>query len=357
MAASCTRSNQHFLVVPRGTRCHASLDVAAALRHAFAEVDGVRLHWAELGERSDRTPPLVLIHGLTDSHLTWRKAAEELARDRWVLMPDLPGCGLSGRPNASYELEWHSRIIASWLEQLGLSSVDVVGHSYGGGVAQMLLLACAERIRRMVLAASGGLGREVGFWLKFATFPHFVERYGQPFMAFGTRRALGVWRDAGEHKDVEALSAMNAERGTARAFSRTVRDVIGFGGQTRHFLHRAHEAKVLPPIAVLWGERDTLIPIAHGKTFVEDVDGARFTSFPDCGHYLHQDRPAEFASTVRAFLDDPHATPIKLRATPLERPDRVAVVRKTLDALARRVVSMQWLKSGANGDDSDSRAT
>jgi pimeloyl-ACP methyl ester carboxylesterase len=333
--------------------------VADALRHAFTDVDGVRLHWAELGERSERAP-IVLIHGLTDSHLTWRKAGEELARDRLVLMPDLPGCGLSGRPNASYELEWHSRIIARWLEQLGLfsdgslGSVDVVGHSYGGGVAQMLLLACPERIRRMVLAASGGLGREVGFWLKFATFPHFVERYGQPFMAFGTRRALGAWRDAAEQRDVEALSAMNAERGTARAFSRTVRDVIGFGGQTRHFLHRAHEVKVLPPIAVLWGERDTLIPIAHGKTFVEHVDGAQFTSFPDCGHYLHQDRPVAFADAVRAFLDAPHATPVTLRVTPLERPARAAALLKTWNTVARRLPPLPWLKRARGTDDSGS---
>jgi len=38
-------------------------------------------------------------------------------------------------------------------------------------------------------------GACVTFWLKFATFPHFVEHYGQPFMAFGTRRALGQSRD------------------------------------------------------------------------------------------------------------------------------------------------------------------
>jgi pimeloyl-ACP methyl ester carboxylesterase len=285
------------------------------MRHSFAEIGGVDLHWATLGEPVGRTP-LVLIHGMTDSHLSWRKVAGELARDRLVLMPDLPGCGLSGRPNVSYELEWHAQIIAEWLEQLGLSSVDAVGHSYGGGVVQMLLLACPERIRRVVLVASGGLGREVGFWLKFATVPHFVERYGQPFMAFGTRRALGHSRDASSKQDADAASAMNATRGTARAFSRTVRDVINFRGQTRHFLQRAHEVKVLPPIAVLWGERDALIPIAHAQSFVESVNGAAFKSFPDCGHYLHQERPAEFASAVKDFLDAPNATAVSLREPP-----------------------------------------
>jgi len=285
-------------------------------------VDGVELHWAELGEPGAH-PPLVLIHGLTDAHLTWRKVGGELARDRLVLMPDLPGCGLSGRPDASYQLEWQANLLAKWLEQLDLSSVDVVGHSYGGGVAQMLLLACPGRVRRLVLAAAGGLGRDVGFWLKFGTFPYFVERHGQPFMAFGTRRALanlttrggaGPALDDSDKRDIEALSRMNARKGTARAFSRTVRDVIDFRGQTRHFLHRANEVDVFPPILVLWGEQDTLIPMKHGQDFVAALDGAIFASFPGCGHYLHREQPAAFVAALRSFLDAEQATPVRLRA-------------------------------------------
>lgn len=319
-----------------------------AFRHQFADVDGVHLHWAELGRRDAARTPLVLIHGMTDSYLTWRKVAEELARDRLVLMPDLPGCGLSGRPNVSYKLEWQAHVISHWLDQLGLSSVDVLGHSYGGGVAQMLLLASPGRIRRMVLAASGGLGREVGFWLKFATFPHFVEHYGQPFMAFGTRRALGHARDAGGQRDVAALSAMNAERGTARAFSRTVRDVINFRGQTRHFLQRAREVKTFPPIAVFWGESDTLIPIEHGRHFVERVNGAVFRSFPGCGHYLHQERPAEFAAGLRDFLDAPHATAVSLRTAHVIPHRWESVLQKVRDVARSFVRSDERSRGGSS---------
>jgi pimeloyl-ACP methyl ester carboxylesterase len=177
----------------------------------------------------------------------------------------------------------------------------------------MLLLACPERIRRIVLVASGGLGREVGFWLKFATFPYFVEHYGQSFMGFGTRRALGNNRDPSSKEDVEALDRMNAKRGTARAFSRTVRDVINFRGQTRHFLQRANELKALPPIAVFWGEHDRMIPIGHAHSFVESVSGAALKSFRGCGHYLHQERPEEFVQALKDFLDAPQANPVRLR--------------------------------------------
>jgi pimeloyl-ACP methyl ester carboxylesterase len=282
-------------------------------RHTFLSIDGMRLHWAELGDATDAVP-VVLLHGILDAHLTWKPVAGALAIDRRVLMPDLFGCGLSERPDASYELAWHAQVIARWLETIGLESVDVVGHSFGGGVAQMLLLECPTRIRRMVLVASGGLGRSVGFWLRLATLPRVVELFGQPFMAFGTRRALGG-TSAMSKEDIAELSALNAERGSARAFARTVSDVIDWRGQRRTFLQRAHEVAQLPPVAVFWGDRDAIIPIAHAEAFAASVEGVVFKHFDGCGHYLHQEQPEAFVTAVREFLDDPLAIAVRLKAT------------------------------------------
>ena len=78
-----------------------------------------------------------------------------------MLVPDLPGHGLSARPDASYELRWYAHVMARWLDAAGVERADVVGHSFGGGVAQMMLLECPERFRRLVLVSSGGLGREI----------------------------------------------------------------------------------------------------------------------------------------------------------------------------------------------------
>ena len=270
----------------------------------FVEVAGVRLYWAEMGQPSV-APPVILLHGLNNSCLSWSQVAPFFATDRRVLMPDLPGHGRSGRPNVGYELDWYARIMARWLEAVGIKKADIVGHSFGGGVAQMLLLECQERIRRLVLAAAGGLGKGVGWWLRLASLPHVVEHLGQPFMALGTRLALRDARGGLKPEDIAVLSRLNSQAGSARAFARSVRDVIDWRGQRKNFLHRVDEVKKVPPVLLLWGDRDALIPIEHGRAFAAVLKGSVFRTFEGSGHYLHNEQPEAFARIVREFLDDP----------------------------------------------------
>jgi pimeloyl-ACP methyl ester carboxylesterase len=276
---------------------------------SVARVDEVDLHWAEAGAGR----PLVLLHGLCDSHRTWFPVAPALARSRRVLMLDLAGHGESSRPDASYSLAWHANVVAGWLAKLGLEDVDLVGHSYGGGVAQWMLLEHRRRIRRLALEASGGLGREVGTSLRWASFPFFVEHFGQPFMALGTTRALNAAGGAYSEDEIAKLAGYNARPGTARAFSRSVRDVINGWGQHRHFLDRAREVPSLPPIALYWGEADPLIPIAHGINAASLLEGATLTRFPGVGHFPHRQEPARYAEALEAFLEAPGLPGARLR--------------------------------------------
>ena len=268
---------------------------------SFVRLAGVRLHWAELGEGR----PLVLLHGLGDSHRTWSTVAATLARSRRVLMPDLAGHGLSERPDASYTLEWHADVVGSWLKALQLEQVDLVGHSYGGGVAEWMLLKHGGRVRRLALVAAGGLGREVSIALRLAALPYFVERLGQPFMASGTRIAFHVAKGTYPAGEIVLLARMNAAPGTARAFARTVRDVIDWRGQRRAFFDRAGEIRVFPRVGLFWGERDPVIPIEHAISAAALLGGAVLTRFAKCGHYPHREQPERFVRALEDFLDRP----------------------------------------------------
>ncbi len=289
------------------------------LRSHRAVVDGIELHWLEYGTSSGR-PPLLLLHGLSDSHLTWSRIAPELSRDRRVLALDLPGHGLSDRPDAGYELEWYARIVAAWIESLDIPKLDVVGHSLGGGIALMLLLHCRPRVRRIVLEAAGGLGREVAWVLRLASLQTVVERLGQPFMAFGAWLALGGSRAGAPPEDLEALRSFQRRPGTARAFARTVGNLVGWQGQRHSFFHHAAAIAELPPIALLWGDRDAVLPIEQGRAFARAVDGVSFVEVAGSGHSVHRDAAAAFLRVVRDSLDAPSWPAVRLRSTPAHAP-------------------------------------
>lgn len=272
-------------------------------------VDGVELHWTEQGEGS----PLILLHGLADSQCTWGAVSAELARRYRVFGLDLPGCGLSGRPDASYSLDWQARVTASWLDRMGLPTYDVMGHSYGGGVALSLLLYRAKAIRKLALVAPGGLGSEVSPLLRLAAMGGLLEAAGQALIGPITRLIVRVHGRSLRDADRRLLCRINTFPGTARAFGRTVRDVINWRGQTRHLLSRVHEVEQLPSIALFWGEQDRVIPMHHGKALCSLLENCSLWPVPNAGHFLHWQAPTALARAIVAYLDAPGLSRSRLR--------------------------------------------
>lgn len=274
---------------------------------------GVELHWVEAGAGE----PLVLVHGLADSHRTWRRVLPVLARHRRVLALDLPGHGLSERPDAGYDLPWHARVLGQWCDYLELDRFDLVGHSYGGGVAQFLLLSHAEHVKRLALVSPGGLGREVHPALRLLALP-FGARMLQPFMRLGTAVGTRVVGGASFLPDERRwLAFANALPGSARAFARTTRGVIGLAGQSVHFLDHARRIAALPPMRLFWGDRDPVVPWHHGVEALAFLANVRLVRFAGAGHFPHLSEPDRFCAELIAFLGDPTAQPARLA---LERP-------------------------------------
>jgi pimeloyl-ACP methyl ester carboxylesterase len=277
-------------------------------RAHITKVSGVDIHWVDARPRESRddAPAVVLIHGLLDWHRAWNPVTARLVAAGFrVLAVDLPGHGLSGRSDVPYTLEWNARVIGSWFDVAEVRNASVVGHSYGGGVAQMLCLTHAHRMDRLGLVAPGGFGREVNVAIRFAAVPFFVQELGQPWLS----RVAQLVAPIGGRKtwDAEERAWANARPGTARALHRTVRDVIGLTGQVRHFLDRAHEAPFVPPTCVWWGDRDRVLPFSQAKKLPKILEGARIVRFAGAGHYPHHDFPDAFTTDLVAFLRDERA--------------------------------------------------
>src|SRR6478609_837457 len=116
-------------------------------------------------------PPVVLIHGMVNSSRHWEEVALRLADRYTVIAPDLIGHGDSATPRGDYSLGAHAASIRDLLAVIEVERASIVGHSLGGGVAMQFFYQFPQRVERLALISSGGLGREVTPSLRTAALP------------------------------------------------------------------------------------------------------------------------------------------------------------------------------------------
>jgi pimeloyl-ACP methyl ester carboxylesterase len=144
----------------------AVLDAVTLERHEM-QLHGHRVSYRTAGSG----PALLLLHGITNSSVTWERAASLLCERFTLIAPDLLGHGDSATPRGDYSLGAHASGARDVANALGHERVTVVGHSLGGGIAMQFAYQFPERTERMVLVSSGGLGRDVHLLLRAATLP------------------------------------------------------------------------------------------------------------------------------------------------------------------------------------------
>jgi len=167
------------------------------------------------------------------------------------------------------------------------------------------------------LLSSGGLGREVYPWLRIASVPFLIEAFGQRWMGPIAGFAMAQATTSDARAEIALLASYLAQPGSARAFSLTVRDVIGWRGQTRNLFDRITEVDELPPMRLFWGARDTILPISHGTATAALLENCELIRFENCGHFVHWEEPEGLASALRIFLDSPDASPAHPRSRPV----------------------------------------
>src|SRR5688572_1287002 len=132
------------------------------MRPQAITIDGNRVVYRIAGAG----PLLLLVHGMAGSSETWKHVMPALAERCTVLAPDLLGQGQSDKPRGDYSLGAHANLLRDLLDALGHERATVIGQSLGGGVAMQFAYQFPERCERLVLVNSGGLGREVTFYLR-----------------------------------------------------------------------------------------------------------------------------------------------------------------------------------------------
>nr|EJI95924.1 alpha/beta hydrolase fold family protein [Rhodococcus sp. JVH1] len=235
-----------------------------------------------------------------------------------MVAPDLFGHGQSDKPSGDYSLSAHAATLRDLLDHLGISSAAFVGHSLGGGIVMQLTYLFPERVDRLCLVSSGGLGREVSLFLKAATLPgselvlpvlasdwlrrntesilKHLGRLGFPVQP--SRSATETWRS------LETVS----DKSSRAAFLASTRAVVELRGQTVSAKQHFSKFESLPSLLV-WGGRDKMIPASHAENLRRVVPHSRVEIFPHAGHFPQLDEPELFFRVLDEFLDSASKTP------------------------------------------------
>lgn len=270
----------------------------------YLDLHGERI--AYLDEGSGET--IVLLHGIAGSSDTWRSLIGPLSRKYRVVAPDLLGHGNSTKPRTDYSLGALSVLVRDVLDELGITRATFVGHSLGGGICMQFVYQHPQYVQRLVLINSGGLGPDVGLPLRLASLPGaelvLPIIAARRLLAPGERvwsllRKAGIESRRGEEtwRHYRSLS----DGPTRQAFLRTVRGVIDHRGQAVSALSRLNSRMDLPVMAI-WGDRDSLIPVAHAYAARQIRPDVRLEVLTDVGHFPHAERPAEVAELIDDFI-------------------------------------------------------
>ncbi len=254
-------------------------------------------------------PAIVLIHGIAGSSTTWKSVMPRLAEHYTVIAPDLLGHGQSAKPRGDYSLGAYASGIRDLLAVLGRERVTLIGHSLGGGVAMQFAYQFPEWAERLVLVASGGLGKEVSPMLKAVTLPgaeyvlqlllHPRLREAAEFP--GTLARKVGWKPSDTLTEVWRSYTTLTDRHGQMAFVQTVRSVIDVAGQRVSAHDRLYLAAAVPTL-IVWGDRDHIIPVSHAYQAAEAIPGARLEIFEGAGHFLPWQDADRFLKVLEDFL-------------------------------------------------------
>lgn len=296
-----------WLALRRADVPYDTLESAYTLPNSqFETIDDVKIHFTDSGPRD--APVVILIHGFAASAHTWTHWQSVLDDTYRVVSIDLPGHGLSRVPDTHpVSRSYFVDIVDKVANLLEVENFAIAGSSMGGGVAWNFALEHPDRVEALVLVDAAGwqataeesesspiifkllripvmrvlirdldLSSLIEDGLKdsfsdpsFVT-PEMIERYGALSRAPGHRDALLT------------LSATRSKDGAAS---------------------REKLAAIRAPTLILWGDEDNLIPVSHAKKFEDAIPNAVAIIYEGVGHIPQEERAAESANDVRAFLD------------------------------------------------------
>jgi proline iminopeptidase len=282
----------------------------------FASVNGSRL-WYESEGKGD---PVVLVSGGPgDAHTVFHPFFSRLAKTNRIIYYDPFGVGRSDRAKSPAEYHFSRDVedLEGLRKALGLGRITVLGHSYGGMVAQAYALQYPESVKRLILIDTFYSGR---MWQENNDNANreIRNQYPEVWAKLQVLRARGIRSNAPQHQELyygvplglfyfhDASKAAQLPKDPSNT---EVYYAIGgpdadfeIGGDIANLDFRPQLAKLKVPVLVLAGRFDRISLPAFATEFEKLIPGATFVIFEKSGHFPYLEEPEETFAVLKDFL-------------------------------------------------------
>jgi pimeloyl-ACP methyl ester carboxylesterase len=266
------------------------------------EIDGRPVNYVDIGS-GDREP-IVFVHGLGGQWQNWLENVPRAAQERRVVAVDLPGFGLSPMPRDEITISGYGRTVEALIDRLGLGRVDIVGNSMGGYIGAEVAIQFPQRVDQLLLVSAAGITS--------ADLAHApIMTLGRVASAIATHTAAQDRQLAARPKSRHAAlqfvarhpSRLRADfayeaffKGTGKpGFTPALRASLEYD-----FRDRLPEIRV--PTLIVWGEKDSIIPVKDANEFERLIPDSRKVVMKDTGHIAMAERPETFNALMLEFL-------------------------------------------------------
>ncbi len=270
------------------------------------EVDGVPMNYVDVGSDTGAEEPVVLVHGLGGQWQNWLENIPRLALDRRVVAMDLPGSGLTPEPedDEGISIPRYGRFVNALCDELGLRDVELVGNSMGGYIAAEVAIQFPNRVNRLVLVSAAGISS--------------AEALAAPILTFGRVATAIATNTAARHRKLAARPVTrHCSLALVARYPRLIKPDLAYEGFFKgagkpgfddalrasldyDFRDRLPEVKV--PTLIVWGEKDSIIPVRDADEFERLIEDSRKVVMKDTGHIPMAERPVTFNDLLVDFL-------------------------------------------------------
>ncbi len=270
------------------------------------------MHYVDEGPHD--APVVLMLHGNPTWSFYWRRLISALRPSHRVIAPDHIGCGKSDKPGDdtySYRLAERVEDIEALVEQLGLRDVTLAVHDWGGMIGMGWAHRHPDLVARLVVLNTAAFPMPstkrlpASLWLARDTKAGALLVRGFNAFARGATR-LAVTRVRLPKEARDGLCAPYDSWDHRRAVLRFVQDIplregdpsFSLVREVGEHLHQFNDR----PVLICWGDRDFVFDEHFLRVWKSALPDAEVHQFPDCGHYVLEDAPAEIEGLVRRFL-------------------------------------------------------